>query len=592
MAPAELQILDVGGELQALTAERRRELKTALASGVLQELTFEAVTFRAAYPNANFLRFRDEDLPAFAASYAGQPFLRNHDRRDIASRGGTVEASELQGRTFLQRVKLTVPRDLEAFLNGQIDRFSIGWNKTGWTCTVCGLDWLRGGCPHWPGQRYKKGGSGGGEVLCELIVEGPTGLEVSAVNAPAVGGTGVRSVLDALCDQKRDLMEGENVEDELEELEELEELGVVETVAVPAGAEASVAAELLEAQRSAVMDARLSGSGLPESLQELVRQSVRPGWRVGELDQAIGQARGAWAKLEEQSTVRGVGRAGDAGRIGGMVDGLDVMQGATEWLFGLSGAKLPAPSLRRIDRLYQTLTGDYEWRGVFDPAQSQLAAANSTTLADLATNAMNKVIVEQFGALAVYRWFEQLVTVQPNDGSTQDMAWISYGGTGDLPVVAEGAAYTEGTIGDSQETAAFVKRGKYVGITLEMIRRSDIARIQAVPKALALDAVRSRSAAIAGIFTAASGMGPTLADDTTVLFHTDHGGNVQTTAFSAAAWKAARAECAKMVELGSAKRLGLFPKFCLLPVDLYDEGWWRSAMGRGRVAIRRRLTTT
>jgi hypothetical protein len=27
-----------------------------------------------------------------------------------------------------------------------------------------------------------------------------------------------------------------------------------------------------------------------------------------------------------------------------------------------------------------------------------------------------------------------------------------------------------------------------------------------------------------------------------------------------------------MVELGSAKRLGLYPKLCLLPIDLYDDG--------------------
>ena len=126
---SELRVRDAGGELGALTPERRRELRAALAAGELEELTFEAVTFRAAYPNANFLRFRDEDLPGFASSFAGQPFLRNHDQWNIESRGGTVQASALAGRAFVQQVKLTVPRDIEAFLNGQIDRFSIGWNR-------------------------------------------------------------------------------------------------------------------------------------------------------------------------------------------------------------------------------------------------------------------------------------------------------------------------------------------------------------------------------------------------------------------------------------------------------------------------------
>jgi hypothetical protein len=582
---SELQVMDQGGQLGAVTSERRRELRAQFAAGQLEELTFEASTFRAVYPNANYLRFRDEDLAGFAASFAGQPFLRNHDLWDIESRGGTVLGSELSGRMFVQRVKLTVPRDIQAFLNGQIDRFSIAWNRTGMTCSLCGLDWLNGGCPHWPGRKYKKGGpapaggaaaTAGVEVLCELIVEGPTGREVSAVNAPAVGGTGVRSVLDALCAQKLEAMGGRIVDgvDEVDEVVEVATgwagLAAGLAVAVDPAGDAAAVAELLEAQRQAVMDARLGGSGLPASLQGLVRQAVRPAWRVSELDQVIDQARAAWAKLEADSTVKGVGRAADGGRIGGMTDGMDQIRGATEWLFGVGSAKVPAPSLRRIDNLYQALTGDWEWRGVFDQGQSQLEQANSTSLADLATNAMNKVIIEQFAALAVYRWFEQLVTVQPNDGSTQNMAWISYGGTGDLPVVAEGAAYTEGNVADTKETSSFIKRGKYVGITLEMIRRSDIARIQAVPKALALDAIRTRSAAIAGLFTVNTGVGPTLADDSLSLFNVSHGANVQTTAFDVAGWKAARSECAKMVELGSARRLGLFPEFCLVPIDLYD----------------------
>ena len=41
------------------------------------------------------------------------------------------------------------------------------------------------------------GRSDGGkrEVLCELVFVQPAGKETSAVNAPAVGGTGVRGVL-------------------------------------------------------------------------------------------------------------------------------------------------------------------------------------------------------------------------------------------------------------------------------------------------------------------------------------------------------------------------------------------------------------
>jgi hypothetical protein len=390
-----------------------------------------------------------------------------------------------------------------------------------------------------------------------LIFEGPTGREVSAVNTPAVRGTGVRAVLDA--DDVWQIQKGADgmAEDELMTAQE-----------------AANAAAL-----QAAADVRLDRSGLPAELRALVQQTLKPGWRLSELDDTIASAQAAWTKLEAGRTVQGVGAAA-VGRIQGIAGPADELQAAMDWQFGVQAARLPAPSLRRFDHVYQALTGDWNWYGRFEPEQAQLAAATSTTLADMSLNAMNRVIVEQFAALAAYRWFERIVTVQPNDGTTLPMQWISYGGTGDLPTVAEGAAYLESSVTDARESANFVKKGKYVGITLEMIRRCDIARIQAIPRALALDAVRTRSAAIAGLFTANSGAGPTLADDSTALFHANHG-NLATTAFSAAAWKAARAECAKMAELGSGKRLGFYPRYCLTSIDLYDDALVAFGYGAG-----------
>ena len=186
-------------------AERRHALRAKLAAGELDELVFEACVFRAVYPNRNYLRFRDEDLEAFAASFVGQPFLRDHNAREVDARGGTVRASCLDGREIVQRIALTVPRDIEAFLNQTIDRFSIGWNWTPPLCSVCGEEWLSRDCVHWPGRKYVAGEGGKRQVLCELIFVEPTGLETSAVNAPAVGGTGVRGVLAELMAAKQEL---------------------------------------------------------------------------------------------------------------------------------------------------------------------------------------------------------------------------------------------------------------------------------------------------------------------------------------------------------------------------------------------------
>ena len=251
-----------------------------------------------------------------------------------------------------------------------------------------------------------------------------------------------------------------------------------------------------------------------------------------------------------------------------------------DWLFGTPGAQLPPPEMRRADALYRAVTGDVEMKGVFDPTRVAFAAATTTTLADLAVNAMNKVVIDLYTNLTAYRWFEQIVAVQPTDGTLQDMQWLQFGGIGNLPVVAEGAAYTELSVVDTKETSSFYKYGGYVGITDKMIRNSKIDQIQAVPRALTISAIRTRSAAIAAIFTQASGTGPTLAQDSTVLFHTNHG-NVATTAYSIAAWKAARLECMKQSELGSSKRQALWPRYLLVPFDLYDTALIDFGYGAG-----------
>lgn len=260
---------------------------------------------------------------------------------------------------------------------------------------------------------------------------------------------------------------------------------------------------------------------------------------------------------------------------------LDQFQGYFDWLFGVPGAKLPPPELRRADALYRAVTGDIEFHGAFDPSHVAFAAATTTTLADLAVNAMNKVVIDLYTHLTAYRWYEQIVAVQATDGSLQDMQWLQFGGIANLPVVAEGAAYTELSVTDTKETSSFVKYGGYVGITDKMIRNSKIDELQAIARALTISAIRTRSALIAAIFTTASGTGPTLAQDSTVLFHANHGSNVQATAFSIAAWAAARLECTKMSELGSSKRQVLWPKYCLVPVDLYDAALIAFGYGYG-----------
>jgi len=154
------------------------------------------------------------------------------------------------------------------------------------------------------------------------------------------------------------------------------------------------------------------------------------------------------------------------------------------------------------------------------------------------------------------------------------------GTVGALPTVAEGAAYTELAVGDSPETASFVKYGGYIPLSLELIDRDETRKLAAYPKELAIAGLRKVSSLVAAIFTAAGGVGPTMADGG-ALFNatavTDAGGaghaNLLTVALAAAQWEVVSAAVYNQPQLiknavglyGTGPKIGLDPRYLLVP---------------------------
>lgn len=326
------------------------------------------------------------------------------------------------------------------------------------------------------------------------------------------------------------------------------------------------------ALQASARDALLASSGLPKPAQERLRGQSFAG--PAALESAIEAERAYLSAFS--SPVKGMTPIITERD---MVTQRDLFQNAWDWMFG-APVEMPKPGLRTLADVYTAMTGDINFWGNFNPEYAQFAEANSTTLPGMAVNALNKVIKVHYDNMSTYRWFENIVEVVAHDGTTQDIQLIYVDGLANLPTVSEGGAYTEATPGDSKESMGFSKKGRYVGITLEMIRKSDILRLRAIPKNLVLAAVRTRSAAVAGIFTQASGTGPTLADDSTVLFHSNHG-NLMTTAFSAAAWATMRQKIWRQTVPGTSAPLGLWPKFCLVPIDLFDTAMTTFGYGAG-----------
>ena len=296
-----------------------------------------------------------------------------------------------------------------------------------------------------------------------------------------------------------------------------------------------------------------------------------------DVNAAIELQRAALAEAVGSQTVQGLKpvTAGDMRTAG------DELAQAVDWMFGASNV-MPRPHLRSVRDIYQVLTGDSEWYGAFYPDRVQFASGTTSAFPGMAANALNKVVQMHYDNQMTYRWFENVVEVLPHDGSTQDVKMVMVDGVALLPTVAEGGAYTEASVGDSSESMTFSKRGVYIGITLEMIRKSDIARIRAVPQSLVQASIRTRSGRISYIFTQASGVGPTMADDSTVLFHSDHG-NIATVAFADAEWAAARKRIFSQTVPGTGSKLGLWPRFVLLPIDLYDTALTLFGYGTGDV---------
>ena len=308
--------------------------------------------------------------------------------------------------------------------------------------------------------------------------------------------------------------------------------------------------------------AMIQASGLPAESQShlLAHDYAAP----GEVALAIEREREYLAALQENNVIQVGGSPPRGGEISAARCSLDQIREAYEAL--LEGVRpAQAQPLSGIRELYTLLSGDYEMTGVFHPDRIQFANVTTSTMANLTADLLNKRVMAEFASYP--QWWTPVVNIEdfPN---LQDVKWIVLGGVGELPTVAEGAAYTELSWDDQKESDAFVKKGGYLGISLEAIDKDDTGRLRAAPRALAQAAWLTLSKSISQIFTANFGVGPTM-QDSLALFHSTHG-NLGSSALSVSTWVAARTAMRKMTEVNSGERLGALtaPKFLLVPPDL------------------------
>lgn len=308
----------------------------------------------------------------------------------------------------------------------------------------------------------------------------------------------------------------------------------------------------------------IRNSGLPQPTQaRLLSGTYRT---ADEVTAAIDAARTELAALQENQVIQMGGVAPRQQVVMGL-NGYEELKAAAEALIlGQRPGKGVRP-LSGVRELYLLLSGDYEMHGVFHGDRIQFASVNSSTMAEITANVLNKAVINSFGAFE--RWWDGALT-EMDFATLQDVEWISLGGIGELPTVAEGAAYPELGWDDQGETSAFVKKGGYVGISLEAMDKDQTSRLQAAPQALARAAWMTLGKAIAAIFTSNSNVGPTMGDSVALFGSHSSGTNLGSTALSWTSWDATRTAMEKFTEINSAERLGglTSPKLLWVPTDL------------------------
>lgn len=338
-------------------------------------------------------------------------------------------------------------------------------------------------------------------------------------------------------------------------------------------------AQLMQ-QCAQLLNVRLSAAGLPSALADIVRARFETDgqariFQPAELEAEITRAKAAHAQMSAQQAVQGMGHPTQDGRrrsqVSGMFDSGDRVKVAYERLMGLPvEAKFSdVPRLTGIRELYIGLTGDRDMRGLYQPEHAQFAISGASTpmtaavLSNLTADVMGKLALQSWSewSAAGYNWWERVVA-QRDFTSLQDAKFVVLGGVANLSTVPEGNVYGELTIDDKKESFAFLKKGGYLPLTIEMIDKDDTESWKSAGSRLGVAAIRTLSASIASILTTNAA----LTEDGKTMFHADHS-NLISYDIDSAGWDAAGQAVYAQTEVHSGKMLALWPDRVVVPVQ-------------------------
>lgn len=143
------------------------------------------------------------------------------------------------------------------------------------------------------------------------------------------------------------------------------------------------------------------------------------------------------------------------------------------------------------------------------------------------------------------------------------------GGASMLEVVGENSEYKYGTSTDRTEYIQAVTYGSMFKLSRQAIVNDDLAAFSDQPRNMGIAARRTINKAVYASLTSASGVGPTLNQDSTALFHSNHANyDASSGGINVTNLDAGRQKMAKQTDPNNGEPLNISPKFLLVPVAL------------------------
>jgi len=566
-----------------LAKDAAAELLAKSLAGEQVEIYAEITSFNQmdGVANRNFVRFRKGALSALGKSGVGSVFLKNHDQHKLSARGGTITRSKMEkadgGHVLRQTVHAVEPWAVQGFLKGTIDRFSIGWHPTARDgeaaplvlCTACNADVRE--CYHWPGDKVE---TKAGIVVVQFEFQSAALVETSAVNVPAVVGTGVDNVRAALGlsttprgkRMEEKTRDGENAANEIEAEKLAAEKAAME------------AATLAERKRSASI--RDAGKALKLG-DEFITRHVNEGTSADDFRKLAIEA----AADQIKSPLRDHGRPSiDAGATD-----------AEKFQLGITAALLHRFGPQTVNALHKSgfdvSAGDqYRSFSMVELARACVERAGGSTLGKSRMEIIGMANTLSSGYQATGDWtiaFEEAIHKSMEMRiALSEVTWRRFcsvgrlndfrphrlyrlGEMGTWQVVLENGEYKRIEVPDAKrETVTAKKHGNIIAITREAMINDDMSFIMEQINSFVDGGLYTVEALVYAALAENGGLGPIMSDGNP-LFDATHGNIGTSAAISVASLDADRSIMRRQRDTNNQRFLMIRPSVLVIATELY-----------------------